>query len=118
VPPGAARFHCEIATTVIPCAGSVVPLLASSQLMLRTIRIIGTATILASLFRLSQQISQAWGQETVGGYTVALAIVSMLFLVRAAITEFAGREVHVIQRDILWGLSLGAFVSMIARVVR
>ena len=54
--------------------------------------------------------------EEVGGYTVALGVVSLLFFVRAAATEYAGKDVHIVQKDILWGLSLGAFVSMAARL--
>lgn len=84
--------------------------------MIRTIRIVGTATLLAFLSRVSQQVSQAWGHEDVGGYSVALAIVSGIFLVRAAASEFAATDVHVIQRDILWGLSLGAFLAMAVRL--
>jgi len=85
--------------------------------MIRTVRIVGTATLLSFLARLSQQLSQAWGQEDVGGYSIALAIVSGIFLVRAAASEFASTDVHVIQRDILWGLSLGAFMAMVVRLV-
>ena len=85
--------------------------------MIRTIRILGTAILLAFLFRMSQQLTAARGEEQVPGYTVALAVVSVLFLVRAAATEFAGSSSSDVQKDILWGLSLGAFVSMLARLV-
>jgi hypothetical protein len=61
-------------------------------------------------------VSKAWGNEEVGGYSVALGVVSFLFFVRAAATEYASKDVHVVQRDILWGLSLGAFLAMLARL--
>ena len=84
--------------------------------MLRTLRIVGIATLIAFLFRLSQQVSRSWGNEDVAGYSVALGVVSLLFLVRAAVSEFTENEVPVGQKDILWGLSLGAFVSMAVRL--
>ncbi len=85
--------------------------------MLRTIRIVGIALALASLFQLSRQFSLARGEEQPAGYWVALAVVTVLFLVRAASTEYAGRNISVAQRDLLWGLSLGAFLSMLARLM-
>jgi Na+/H+-translocating membrane pyrophosphatase len=84
--------------------------------MIRAVRIVGTATVLAALARLSQQLSEAWGQGTVEGYSVALGVVSLLFLVRALVSEFASDRVSIVQRDILWGLSLGAAISMVARL--
>ena len=47
---------------------------------------------------------------------MALGVVALLFFVRAAATEYAGKDVPIGQKDILWGLSLGAFVSMITRL--
>lgn len=82
--------------------------------MLRAVRIVGTATILAFLFRLSQDVGATWGNEDVEGYGVALGVVSLLFFVRAMATEYASKNVHVVQKDILWGLSSGAFLSMIS----
>lgn len=86
--------------------------------MLRPIRIIGTAATLAFLFRMSQQFMSARGEEPVAGYTVALGVITVLFLVRAAVTEYAATDVSELQKDILWGLSLGSFVSMLARLAQ
>ncbi|HEY2775535.1 MAG TPA: hypothetical protein VGK20_15955 [Candidatus Binatia bacterium] len=86
--------------------------------MLRTIRIIAVATFLATLFRLSQTIGAAKGNESVAGYNVALGVVSLLFFVRAAASEFASSNVSPAQRDILWGVSLGTFVSILASLLR
>jgi hypothetical protein len=61
-------------------------------------------------------VSKAWGNEEVGGYSIALGVVSLLFFVRAIATEYAGKNVHVVQRDIIWGLSLGAFLAMLTRL--
>ena len=85
--------------------------------MLRTARIFGTAVILAALFRLSAQVSEAWGHEQVQGYPVALGVVCVLFFVRAAATEATRKDVPVGQRDILWGLSLGAGISALQRLL-
>lgn len=84
--------------------------------MTRTLRILGIATLIAFLFRLSQDVSKSWGNEDVEGYTVAVGVVALLFFVRALATEYAGKDVAVAQKDILWGLSLGAFVSMVVRL--
>jgi hypothetical protein len=80
--------------------------------MIRAIRIVATATILAFLFRLSREVSQAWGNEEVAGYKVAVGVVGFLFLVRALVSEYAAKNVHVVQRDILWGLASGAFLTL------
>lgn len=85
--------------------------------MTRTVRILGTATLLAFLFRLSQQVAQAWGNDPVEGYTVAVGAVSILFLIRAVASEYGGKNIPVPQRDILWGLSLGAFLSFLSRML-
>jgi hypothetical protein len=61
-------------------------------------------------------MSKAWGNEDVEGYSVALGVVSLLFFLRAAVSEFAARDVHVVQRDIVWGLSLGSFLAMLTRL--
>ena len=84
--------------------------------MIRTVRIVGIATLIAFLFRVSQQVGEAWGNTDVEGYAVALGVVALLFFVRAAATEYAGKDVPIAQKDILWGLSLGAFVSMVAKL--
>lgn len=84
--------------------------------MLRAVRIVTTATVLAVLFRVSREVSRAWGNEDVPGYSVALGVVSLLFLIRALATEYTRKDFPVFQKDILWGLSLGAFVSMLARL--
>lgn len=85
--------------------------------MTRTVRILGAATLLAFLFRLSQQVAEAWGNPHVEGYSVALGVVSLLFLIRAAATEYAGKAIPLFQKDILWGLSLGAFLSLLTRML-
>jgi hypothetical protein len=84
--------------------------------MIRAIRIVGTAITLAFLFRLSREISESYGNEDVAGYSVAVGVVGFLFLVRALVSEFATKEVHVVQRDILWGLTAGAFVTLLTRL--
>ncbi len=88
--------------------------------MLRLVRIVGFASLLALAFRLSREASAAWGNEDVPGFTAAVGVVTLLFLVRAMISEFSppkGRPVALHERDILWGISLGAFVTVIARLV-
>lgn len=88
--------------------------------MLRFTRIVGFATLLAFLFRVSREVSASWGNEDVPGFTAAVGVVSLLFLVRAMISEFSppkDKPVPVHERDILWGITLGAVVTMITRLV-
>lgn len=85
--------------------------------MTRTVRILGVATLLAFLFRLSQQVAEAWGHPPVEGYSVALGVVTVLFLIRASATEYAGKDIPLHQKDILWGISLGAFLSLLTRLL-
>ncbi len=61
-------------------------------------------------------MSESWGNEDVEGYTVALGVVFLLFTIRAAATEYAGKDVAVAQRDILWGISLGTFLAAVTRL--
>jgi len=84
--------------------------------MTRTVRILGIATTIAFLFRLSRELSESWGNEQVEGYSVAVGVVALLFFVRAVVSEYAAKDVPVAQKDILWGLSLGAFVTLVARL--
>jgi hypothetical protein len=63
-------------------------------------------------------VSKAWGNEDVEGYSVALGVVSLLFFLRAAATEYTAKDVHVVQRDIIWGLSLGSFLAMLTHLTR
>ena len=86
--------------------------------MLRAVRIVSVATLLAFVFRLSQQLSRSWGNSEVEGYTVAIGVVTLLFTIRAAATEYTRNRTTVVQRDILWGISLGAFLSFVARLTR
>jgi hypothetical protein len=90
--------------------------------MIRFVRIVGLATILAFLFRLSAQAAIARGNENVPGYSIALAIVTALFFVRAIATEYTGKvtstkPVPDQQKDVLWGITLGTFVALLARVL-
>lgn len=84
--------------------------------MSRTFRISGIALTLAILFRLSRDVSRAWGNEEAPGYTVALGVVTLLFLIRAVATEYGRKELPDTQKDILWGLSLGTFATMLSRL--
>lgn len=88
--------------------------------MIRFIRIFGFAMLLAFLFRMSREVSASWGNEDVPGFTAAVGVVSLLFLVRALVSEFSppkDRPVPVHERDILWGITLGAVVTMITRLI-
>lgn len=47
---------------------------------------------------------------------MALGVVALLFFVRAAATEYAGKDVALAHKDILWGITFGALLAIVARL--
>ncbi len=79
---------------------------------MRAFRIILIASVFALLFRLSQWAGEVRGNEPVPGLSWAIGVLSVLFLVRAVVTEMArGAEMN-LQKDFLWGLSIGGVVTV------
>jgi len=75
---------------------------------LRFFRIGGLAGGVIFLFTLSQEITLAREGETAPGLAVGLGVISLLFLVRALVTEHARGAEASLEKDVLWGLGLGA----------
>ena len=85
-------------------------------MILRALRIAAIAVVLPLLFALSQRVSEARGQEPIPGINWALGVVSVIFLVRAAVSErFRGPEAN-LQKDLLWGVAAGGIVTIISRL--
>jgi hypothetical protein len=82
--------------------------------MLRAVRISAIAVVLPILFTISQRVSAARGDEPLPGMSAALGVLATLFGVRALVTEHAP-EAAPAQKDLLWGLAAGAFVTIITR---
>ena len=78
---------------------------------MRLLRIVLFASAIPILSAVSQQVSRARGNEPVAGTAAALAVVAVLFLVRAAITEWGSGTERALQKDLLWGIGGGALVA-------
>lgn len=82
---------------------------------IRVLRILGLAGILPILFSISQRVSEARGNPPLPGTSWALGAVGLLFLVRAIVTERTqGAEMDV-QKDFLWGIGAGAYLTILLR---
>lgn len=85
--------------------------------MFRALRITAIAVVLPTLFAISQGVSAARGNEPIPGVSWALAAVSALFLVRAIVTERTLGAEEALQKDVLWGLTAGAILTILTRWV-
>lgn len=83
--------------------------------MLRALRIIVITVALPTLFTISQRVSEARGNEQVPGLSWALGALSGLFLLRAVVTERTMGPDEALQKDILWGVAAGGFLTIIVR---
>jgi len=85
-------------------------------MILRLLRIGAVGLGLTFLFRLSYQAGIARGQEPVAGMSWAIGVISLLFLVRAFIMERTRDARDNMQKDLLWGLSLGGVLTVLMRL--
>jgi hypothetical protein len=83
----------------------------------RLLRIGAVVIALPVLFDISQRVGEAQGHPPLPGILVALGVLSLLFLVRAAVSEAAGSSVSTPQKDFLWGLGIGGVVTILGRVL-
>jgi hypothetical protein len=88
-------------------------------LLLRCGRVALIAFVFWFLFKVSQQATAMRSDgEQVPGLLGAVAILGVLFLVRAGIAEFMGESREtVLRRDFLWGLGAGALAIVVHRLV-
>ena len=84
---------------------------------LRGLRIAGFAAGLAFLFHLSREAGRALNGEEAPGLLVAIAIVSLLFSVRAVVTEKTMGPDANRTKDFLWGLSIGGWGTILYRLL-
>jgi len=88
----------------------------TSTMILRALRIAALTIALPLLFRLSQRVAEASGNEAVPGVNWALGVFAFLFLVRAAVTEWSRGPEGSLLKDLLWGAGLGAIATIISRL--
>jgi hypothetical protein len=82
---------------------------------LRLLRISGFAATLVYLFHVSHRASIARGNEDVPGMLWAIGVLSVLFLIRAFLSEVMPDGPRTVQRDLLWGLTTGGFATILFR---
>ena len=83
------------------------------MIVIRAIRILLFAGALVFVFNLSRQVSELRGNEPVPGLEWSLGALSVVFLVRAAVTEYwRGPEAN-LMKDLLWGLGGGGIAAIL-----
>lgn len=82
---------------------------------MRALRMLAITVIVPTLFTISQRVNEARGNEPVPGLSWALGAISGLFLVRAIVTERTQGADESLQKDILWGLAAGGFLTILTR---
>jgi hypothetical protein len=87
----------------------------SSMALVRAARIAAIAVALPFAARLSQRVGEASGNPPVEGTHWALAVLAVLFLVRAAVSEFSRREAATGLIDLQWGLAAGCALAALWR---
>lgn len=81
----------------------------------RALRIVLVAGALVFLFNLSQDLSALRGNPPVPGLEWSLGVLSLVFLFRAAVTEYGRGPDANLQKDFLWGLGSGGFLAILSR---
>ena len=84
-------------------------------MILRILRAAAVAIVVPVLFVASQRATLARGGEPLPGISVALGVVSVIFIVSALMSErLRGSEAN-LQNDMLWGLGVGGILTILSR---
>jgi hypothetical protein len=83
----------------------------------RLVRIGGIGGVLTYLFHLSRQAGLARGQVEPPGLLVAVGVLSVLFFIRALLSETTLGTDADRQKDFLWGLTVGGVATILIRLV-
>ncbi len=86
------------------------------MIVLRLLRIAVIALAMSSLLNWSQQATLERSGETVPGVDWALGVLALIFLVTASATEWTRRFESDLQKDLIWGLGTGCFVTLVCRL--
>jgi len=79
---------------------------------LRLVRVGGVAALVALLFNVSQAMTIAREGRTAPGIGWAVAVVTLLFLVRAIVTEKSRGPEANFEKDTLWGVAAGGVAAL------
>ena len=82
----------------------------------RALRIAGIALAVVVVFTISQRATLARSGETVPGTLWAVGALSVFFLVGAFATEVSQGPDANTRKDLLWGLGVGGFLAIAARL--
>ena len=82
---------------------------------LRLLRIAAIAIALPFLFHLSVRVAEASGGEAIPGREWAVGALSLLFLLRALVTEYSQGPEANLQKDLQWGLAAGGGLTILSR---
>lgn len=85
-------------------------------MIVRVLRVAVIALAVGCLFALSQRVSEARGNAPVPGTSWAIGVLTMLFLVRAIVTESTRPADANLQKDLLWGLAAGGIITILSRL--
>lgn len=83
--------------------------------LLRWLRIVLIAATLVFLFNVSQTVGEMRGNPPVPGLSWSLGVLSLLFVFRAAVTEYGRGPEANLQKDLLWGLGAGGVLAILSR---
>jgi hypothetical protein len=84
---------------------------------IRPFRIAGIGAGITYLFQLSRSAGIARGQEEPAGMLWAIGVLTVLFSVRAFVTEKTAGPEQDRQKDFLWGLAIGCSLTMLIRLI-
>jgi len=87
------------------------------MIALRVLRISAIAATLVYLFHLSHQAGIDRGNEELPGVLWAIGVLSMLFFIRAFVTEMVNEDRSAFQKDFLWGLCAGGVATILIRLL-
>jgi hypothetical protein len=82
---------------------------------LRWLRIVLIAVTLVILFNVSQTVGAMRGNPPVPGLSWSLGVLALVFLFRAAVTEYGRGPEANMQKDLLWGLGSGGLLAVLSR---
>jgi hypothetical protein len=83
----------------------------------RALRVGAVAVVLPIAFEISQRVGEARGNERLPGVLIALGVLSLLFLLRAAVSEATPGAASPGQRDLQWGLGIGCVVTIVSQLL-
>ncbi len=80
----------------------------------RLLRIAVIAVVLPGVFRVSQQIASARGNEPVGGLVWGIGALGLLFFLRALATEYSQGPDADLHKDLQWGAAGGCLLIILS----